>query len=700
MKTLLIGFYFLFSFSIVYPQQFWKNYFSGANIYDISLNDSIMWINTESRFVQYNFTNNKKIFHEHFNSLTEEQQITSVCLDDENNYWVSSYNTGLNKFDGISWSNYSPLNLKSFKCLTPNKKGQIWLTDYWGQNLILFKDTVIATFNFSEIEKMVCDSSNLWIISNNHLIKYDGNFFDTLKTPYSDSVCYQISNLFCDKNNNIWISGFYGIEFIPEEGGCFDYKNYLCKYSNDSWSHYPPPSGSVNSMQIDKDGVVWISNGEGLFFYENSVWHNFDIPQIPKDEGYNIHKINNLLIDKNNNFWIGVLNDGLYKMTNDSVKKIETSNSKLSDAKVWKIGLDKNGSKWILSHGFSLFKDTIWSTPDYPNAPSSTYDFTTDKNGNLYFIYGSLYKFDGIIFTKYSDDWVFTTAPFNLAYDNNSDNIWIGARFDALIKYDFINWDYYGSQYLNISTNCEKFVTIDTNSTIWMAAQWDIIAMNNGVVTYHLKRAISANTICVDKQNRIWVGGGSGLYLFDKNKLVEINLRDANLSTNVYSCTCDENNVWFGLFDGGLLRFDGTDWFAYNTENSLLPNSTVNTILIDDNIKYIGTNYGLSVFAGFDGNKISLTSSTISNTDEIIYSNQNISFYPNPANNFIYSKGVDQKPEKITIIDLYGRIIKISDFTYQNNELCINTGLLNSGFYIIQITKDNSEIFTGRIIIE
>jgi hypothetical protein len=77
-----------------------------------------------------------------------------------------------------------------------------------------------------------------------------------------------------------------------------------------------------------------------------------------------------------------------------------------------------------------------------------------------------------------------------------------------------------------------------------------------------------------------------------------------------------------------------------------------------------------------------------------------MSFYPNPAKDIIYSKGVNQKPEKVAITDLYGRTIKINNFNYQNNELCINISSLIPGVYIIQLMYGNSEIKTGQIIVE
>ncbi len=67
----------------------------------------------------------------------------------------------------------------------------------------------------------------------------------------------------------------------------------------------------------------------------------------------------------------------------------------------------------------------------------------------------------------------------------------------------------------------------------------------------------------------------------------------------VYASAVDaQGNKWFGT-NGGVSKFDGTNWISYTKENSGFPGNVANAIAIDTlgNI-WFGTDYGVSKFDG------------------------------------------------------------------------------------------------------
>ncbi len=73
-------------------------------------------------------------------------------------------------------------------------------------------------------------------------------------------------------------------------------------------------------------------------------------------------------------------------------------------------------------------------------------------------------------------------------------------------------------------------------------------------------------------------------------------------SNGVWPIAIDnDGNKWIGTWDGGLAKFDGVNWFVYNTSNSGLPDDWVLSIAIDQQgNKWIGTNGGLAKFDGLN----------------------------------------------------------------------------------------------------
>jgi len=88
-----------------------------------------------------------------------------------------------------------------------------------------------------------------------------------------------------------------------------------------------------------------------------------------------------------------------------------------------------------------------------------------------------------------------------------------------------------------------------------------------------------------------------------------------------------------------------------------------------------------------------LTANFILGTEIADHQEEFIKVYPNPSRNNLYISS----PEMITYVrltDLSGRVVYTSK--QQNNELTINTGDLDDGFYILQIHSEN-RIYNTRI---
>jgi ligand-binding sensor domain-containing protein len=100
-----------------------------------------------------------------------------------------------------------------------------------------------------------------------------------------------------------------------------------------------------------------------------------------------------------------------------------------------------------------------------------------------------------------------------------------------------------------------------------------------------------------------WIGtGNGGLAKFDGTNWTVYNTSNSGLPDNsVWSIVLDgAGNKWIGTNGGGLAKFDGTNWIVYDTSNSGLPHNQVMSLAIDGaGNKWIGTKWdGLAKFDG------------------------------------------------------------------------------------------------------
>jgi len=146
-------------------------------------------------------------------------------------------------------------------------------------------------------------------------------------------------------------------------------------------------------------------------------------------------------------------------------------------------------------------------------------------------------------------------------------------------------------------------LAIDSSGTLWGGTDKGIFSISvDNIVTTYLESMGSTfftiqpyvNDIAVSPSGDIWVGTcGDGLIviadgIFTIQKYQE-NLSILNWVTVVQSDS--EGNIWFGTKTVSLIKYDGTEWYCYLSENgSFLPNAEILSLVVDtyQNI-YCGT---------------------------------------------------------------------------------------------------------------
>ena len=89
-------------------------------------------------------------------------------------------------------------------------------------------------------------------------------------------------------------------------------------------------------------------------------------------------------------------------------------------------------------------------------------------------------------------------------------------------------------------------------------------------------RVIIVTCLAIDGSGNKWIGTwNGGLAKFDGTNWTVYNTSNSGLPDNAVCCIAIDGsgNKWIGTYDGGLAKFDGTNWTVYNTSNSGLPDN-------------------------------------------------------------------------------------------------------------------------------
>lgn len=142
-------------------------------------------------------------------------------------------------------------------------------------------------------------------------------------------------------------------------------------------------------------------------------------------------------------------------------------------------------------------------------------------------------------------------------------NIWIGTYSNGIAKFDGLVWEIFNTSNSGLPNDSIEEITFDRNEILWIATKYSGLAKFNGSE---------------------WV-----IY------------KDADfpgLNNKIRSIAVDMDNVkWiaYGHFEeGGLVKFDDTNWTLFTPENSVLPSCMIDQIHVDkDNRIWAGTHGGL-----------------------------------------------------------------------------------------------------------
>jgi ligand-binding sensor domain-containing protein/serine phosphatase RsbU (regulator of sigma subunit) len=313
----------------------------------------------------------------------------NIIVDRNNNVWCSAYRGGMSCFDGKNFTWYTDkegLSTGTVDCLLEDHNGNIWAgTDGSGVNKLTPKsfNHFIPARGFNPIVMSVCedDKKNIWLGSYDEgLFKYDGSKILAMqdKTRNLRSVVFMLK----DKTGALWMnSGFGGLlkydgnKFVhyTKEHGLFTdaistimedrqgniwigtHDHGAVKFDGNKFTRYNTEQGlldnAVRYMANDKKGNIWIATARGL-----NKWTEGSVTFFTDSNGLSNINIKNLMVDRNDNLWIGTVGGGLNKYDGKYMMKLSKEEG-LSNKIVRSVIEDK---EWNVRSGYT----GVWVSTD------------------------------------------------------------------------------------------------------------------------------------------------------------------------------------------------------------------------------------------------------------------------------------------------------------------------------------------------
>ncbi len=449
-----------------------------------------------------------------------------------------------------------------------------------------------------------------------------------------------------EQGNYIWAGSTGGLSRINKMNGT----HYLYSSANSGLPH-----NHINTIAIDQNGTKWIGMEKGgLAKFDGSSWQVFNT----SNSGLPHNNVQAISISPSNTLWMATKGGGLAEFDGQTNWIIHNAQNSILPTDILSDVIFVSPSKIYVSTAslgmVELISGTWWNTGN--GLPSNkihdiAYDAQADEfwvatnNGlayrtasNNWIVYtatnsllrgnnvltvevdnttgmkwigtwGGVHQFDGtawIIDDNYSSGGMLLSNSVNAVLPSTSGTAWMGTN-RSLTRLNNGQWDNFTGLNALLPDNRVNEIIEDKNGDIWVATEGCLAKFDheNWLMYNTFNSPLPSETIYTlySDENEIWVGAYGGLLRIDPDLQLETATGSSNwdLYTSelpgdmVWTITKDSTgNLWVGTYGDGLVVYDGTNWTTYDTNNSILPDNTIEKIIFDtnDNSIWIATQNG------------------------------------------------------------------------------------------------------------
>lgn len=433
----------------------------------------------------------------------------------------------------------------------------------------------------SQVNSILRDShGNVWLATQFGLCRYDGYRFKIFSSFERDTMTLRnnrIDKIQEDYEGRLWLD--HGMNF-----SMYDPITEKVDRTPSRWLAKQGIRGGIESMYIDSKKNYWIKTYDnGFFFYDPHRKYIKKIPfgygpmEFSKDfaiSAYTETKEGMVMVSSMGELMCVDGEHGKVLWKNDYVKK---SLNAYNDYWVY---VDKDGITWVITHSVGTYI--------YVPQEKRWYTNLTD-----------LMQARG--FTNVPDDIV----VWEVRYDQKG-LLWVATDHMGILLLDFKNKEW--RQFNNVKGDetslpdiTAKHLYQDQLGRMWVATYKNGVAMSADAMTNFNSLAFGdINGICEDKEGYYWLGLNTGGILKVDPITLEIVERYTKHEIGsasdivVGNYAASDGSLWFGTWEGGLLKYKDGQWKIYTV-------TTPGSAFMTNNIWGITEDYWGNIWIGVLG---------------------------------------------------------------------------------------------------
>ncbi len=526
--------------------------------------------------------------------------IKCIFQDSYGFLWFATQGGGISKFDGKSFINYDKqdgLVGNDVICITEDEHNSIWIGTVDGVSKYDRKKftnyTIDNGLKENKVFHIFCDGSKTWISTFGGGIAILENEKFTYLNTTNGLSSDKVFSVFKDKGGKYWIG--------TSKGGINLYNGKSFTIIKESKNFN---SASAFCFHESTDGKIWIGTpGKGVFFIENNLFHQVDIPLIKTDY------ISKIVEDKQHNIWCAT-EHGLVKIYKNLSYKIFNKDNGLAGVDISSVICDYEGEIWVSCFGNGVYKLTNEALSVYTKQhglnDNRVIAFCKNDEGFLFSTTSGLNNFNNGIIESVSLPKELTEDIITALFLEDK-TLYAGTQNKGL----FILTESSKNNY-TITKHINKIDTVDlktivtsiqkNENIIWVSMYGTgIIKIKNGEFSLYSKenKQLPTNDVmCIYSiLDDLWIGTiGEGVLRLNTttNIMKHFSKKEGCTSTNVFSINELNKQIIIGSIDEGLFIFNKNKFTNISKKNGLLSNS-INVIQksIDNNL-WIGTDLGIN----------------------------------------------------------------------------------------------------------
>lgn len=402
----------------------------------------------------------------------------------------------------------------------------------------------------SQVNCILQDSRGfIWICTSFGLCRYDGYRFQNYFSYERDTTTLR-SNRMDDVqeayDGKLWLN--HGMSY-----SLYDPVTEKTDRSPGLWLAKQGVTGGIEKLHIDSQKNFWVKSYEDGFFFYNpkkkllkKVDFGYTIDKFPKDFSVTsfCETEDGMVMTSNMGELICVDGQrGRVLWRDDTVKKaLDTYND------YW-VYVDKDGLRWVITH----------STNTYIYNPAEKRWYTSLTE---------LMKAKG--FSNVPEDIV----VWEVRYDARG-LLWVATDHLGVLVLDFQNkewkqFNYQKGDNTSLPDITAKHLYVDPLGRMWVATYKSGVAMcADAMASFTSLPYGDINAICEDKEGYYWLGLNSGgIRKMDPETLEIVAEYDKQVlgtpnAVIVGAYCAKDGTLWFGTWEGGLIRYRDGQWKTY-----------------------------------------------------------------------------------------------------------------------------------------